>query len=323
MSVFFLLFLVVIISAVAEGTSGGKEISAQSYCDVSITESDDKLHTPEVENEVKKLYDDKLKTLTLSIYAHSEYKDINVIVGKVNQLNEYVVDNQYMLSEKGYIQAYKYGTDYIEYINVKNLEVSLNTNKEYQSKKYSTETEENKNDYKYFLEVLSVVNKDCSMSVDGLPLDKPYTITGWFPTYNKDGTGGKHKGIDFGVSVGTPLYSVSDGEVVLIGTTCSENGGFLGSTCGAYGIVGGGNYVFIKVQDGSDYYIVNYSHMSQVEVNKGQKVHSGERIGTSGNSGNSSGAHLHFEIHKNQDVNSVGSDKGIINPCEYVEGLCE
>jgi len=86
-----------------------------------------------------------------------------------------------------------------------------------------------------------------------------------------------HAGMDFAVSTGTALTSMSTGTV-----------DFAGPQSG-YGIL-----VKIRYWDGTVSY---YGHMSRISVNTGDKVEPGELVGDSGNTGHSTGPHLHLEIH--------------------------
>ena len=103
--------------------------------------------------------------------------------------------------------------------------------------------------------------------------------------------GRSHEGIDFGVRSGTPIYA-SDGGVVEI----SRN-------YGAYGLC-----VQIKHNDG---YISRYGHCSSLLVSEGEKVYKGQKIALSGNTGRSTGPHLHFEIRKNGTVIDPGPIIGV------------
>lgn len=91
----------------------------------------------------------------------------------------------------------------------------------------------------------------------------------------------KHSGQDLVVNSGTAVMSVHGGTVVKAG----PNGGGDGP---AYG-----NAIVIK-HDNNTY--SQYAHLSQVKVSVGQSVSTGQVIGLSGSTGNSSGPHLHFEI---------------------------
>jgi murein DD-endopeptidase MepM/ murein hydrolase activator NlpD len=100
--------------------------------------------------------------------------------------------------------------------------------------------------------------------------------------YKKQGrhwSKGYHTGIDYPVSVGTQIYAVADGEIT------SANWGK------AYG-----TQVVQTLPDGS-FWI--YAHLSKVQVKPGAKVKAGDKIGLSGNTGNSTGPHLHAERRDN------------------------
>ncbi len=88
-----------------------------------------------------------------------------------------------------------------------------------------------------------------------------------------------HRGVDFAVPVGTPVLAVGDGEVIVV-----KGGG------------AAGNYVAIRH---GRQYMTRYMHLSKTLVKAGQKVKRGDRIGLSGNTGRSTGPHLHFEVWTN------------------------
>ncbi|MGW6455291.1 M23 family metallopeptidase [Streptomyces sp. NPDC055078] len=109
------------------------------------------------------------------------------------------------------------------------------------------------------------------------------------------GTGGnmwasKHSGQDFAVPTGTTVKSVGPGTVVKAGPNGAGDGP-------AYG-----NAVVVK-HDGNTY--SQYAHLSQVNVKIGQQVKGGQKIALSGNTGNSSGPHLHFEIRTTPNYGSA------------------
>jgi murein DD-endopeptidase MepM/ murein hydrolase activator NlpD len=88
-----------------------------------------------------------------------------------------------------------------------------------------------------------------------------------------------HAGQDFGVPIGTNLVSMSSGTVIFAG----EESGY-------------GTIVKIEYWDDTVSY---YGHMSNVSVEAGEEVLPGEVVGQSGNSGHSTGPHLHLEMHPN------------------------
>ena len=88
-----------------------------------------------------------------------------------------------------------------------------------------------------------------------------------------------HNGLDFGIVVGTPVEATMDGKVVHAGW---NNQGY-------------GNLVI--VDNGT--YKTYYAHLSSIPVAVGDSVTAGTTIGLSGNTGNSTGPHLHYEIRQN------------------------
>ena len=87
-----------------------------------------------------------------------------------------------------------------------------------------------------------------------------------------------HPGVDFASQVGTPFRSTAAGVVIFAG----KNGG--------YGLT-------IKVDHGNEFVTV-YGHCNKILVKKGQAVRRGDVIGEIGNTGRSTGPHLHYEVHK-------------------------
>ena len=89
--------------------------------------------------------------------------------------------------------------------------------------------------------------------------------------------GAMHPGQDFAVSLGTPVKAMSSGTVILAGWS----GGY-------------GNKVEIRYWDGT---VSWYAHNGGLKVRTGQAVSSGQVVALSGNTGHSTGPHLHLEIH--------------------------
>ncbi len=88
-----------------------------------------------------------------------------------------------------------------------------------------------------------------------------------------------HNGVDFGAHKGTPIGAAADGTVI-IARNSGWNGGY-------------GNYVVVSHPNGSQ---TLYAHMTNTIVSTGQSVTGGQIIGYVGNTGKSTGAHLHFEV---------------------------
>ncbi len=88
-----------------------------------------------------------------------------------------------------------------------------------------------------------------------------------------------YNGVDLVEYIGAPIYAAADGDVVV-----SRQGGYNG---------GYGNYVVIQHANGTQ---TLYGHMQSVTVAPGDHISQGQTIGFLGNTGRSTGAHLHFEV---------------------------
>lgn len=96
-----------------------------------------------------------------------------------------------------------------------------------------------------------------------------------------------HNGVDFSMAIGTPIIAPADGIVEKV----------------AYQARGAGRYIVLR--HGREYQTV-YMHLSKPLVKAGQQVKRGQRIALSGNTGSSTGPHLHYEFHINgRPVNPI------------------
>ena len=91
--------------------------------------------------------------------------------------------------------------------------------------------------------------------------------------------GRMHKGTDFAARYGTPIHTTADGVVVHAGWQS-----------------GYGRLVKIRHEHGIE---TRYAHLAKIRVKVGQRVSRGDRIGDMGNSGRSTGTHLHYEVRVN------------------------
>jgi murein DD-endopeptidase MepM/ murein hydrolase activator NlpD len=118
---------------------------------------------------------------------------------------------------------------------------------------------------------------------------RKYTLTASF-----DQAGGmwqaKHSGQDFAVPTGTNVMAAHGGTVVKAGGNGAGDGP-------AYG-----NAIVIKHGSGT---YSQYAHLSRIDVRVGQIVKTGQRIALSGNTGNTTGPHLHFEIRTTANYGSA------------------
>jgi murein DD-endopeptidase MepM/ murein hydrolase activator NlpD len=135
-----------------------------------------------------------------------------------------------------------------------------------------------------------VMNKDLKQTASGY---------GWRvdPVYN---TSRFHEGMDYSAAVGTPVFATGDGKVVKAGW---EQG--YGNT--------------IQIDHGFGY-VTRYAHLSKIKVRAGAKVKRGEEIGEVGNTGKSTGPHLHYEVRlKGQAMNPMNYYFLDLTPDEYDE----
>lgn len=100
--------------------------------------------------------------------------------------------------------------------------------------------------------------------------------------------GSGHNGIDLGVPEGSGIYSAADGVVVGTGNTDSSCSG-----------VSYGKWILIKHNNGLS---TLYAHLSSIQVSEGQAVTVGQKIALSGNTGYSTGPHLHFTVYASDAV---------------------
>ena len=102
-----------------------------------------------------------------------------------------------------------------------------------------------------------------------------------------------HKGLDMAAPEGTPYYAADSGTVMY----ATNDGGYNG---------GAGNWVVISHGNGI---VTKYMHSSATYVRPGDFVERGQNIGAVGNTGQSFGAHLHFQV----EVDGVA-----VNPLNYI-----
>ncbi len=113
-----------------------------------------------------------------------------------------------------------------------------------------------------------------------------------------------HNGLDIAAKTGTPIYAAEAGKVTKV------------SASGPYG-----NHVQIEHNVDGQTWTTVYAHMHKVNVKLGQTVRQGEAIGQIGTTGNSSGPHLHFEIHKGNYNFSASSAGNAIDPMKVAARL--
>lgn len=118
------------------------------------------------------------------------------------------------------------------------------------------------------------------------PLKGAYRYTSGFGTR----WGRQHKGSDFAARHGTPIHATADGKVIHAGW-----------------LSGYGRLIKIKHEFGIE---TRYAHLAKIRVKVGQRVSRGDRIGDMGNSGRSTGTHLHYEVRVNGRA---------VNPMKFIK----
>ena len=88
-----------------------------------------------------------------------------------------------------------------------------------------------------------------------------------------------HRGLDFSSSIGTPIYATASGTV-----TRASRHGSLGK--------------LVEVEHGNGL-VTRYGHMNDFKVAKGDRIERGQLLGHVGNTGRSTGPHLHYEVVRN------------------------
>jgi len=251
--------------------------------------------------EISSLPEYKLCLLKKDIVANDEEIFQKVISGGTTYYKYYAITEDD--EEKAYVSEFSEAEDIIEQLKEKN-----STNKEKLGilEKYETKLEE-------FAEVETVVadlyvkpvvkksvttyaSYTDSVTVAstekinlGISFIRP--VSGTLTSRFGYRWGRGHKGIDIGAPKGTTIYAAASGTVTA--TTYGYGGGY-------------GNHLIISHGNGVQ---TLYGHCTSLLVSAGEKVSQGEPIATVGNTGNSYGNHLHFEVR----VNGVAQ-----NPQNYV-----
>ncbi len=117
------------------------------------------------------------------------------------------------------------------------------------------------------------------IAVEKMPLAMPVQSAFRYTSPFGRRWGRMHEGIDMAAPVGTPVYATAEGKVIFAGWQR-----------------GYGNLIKIQHELGTE---TRYGHLSKIRVKVGQKVSRGSRIGDMGNTGRSTGSHLHYEVRVN------------------------
>jgi murein DD-endopeptidase MepM/ murein hydrolase activator NlpD len=142
----------------------------------------------------------------------------------------------------------------------------------------TADVQETKAEYQQSKEKAAVYKKSLAETRQAPMAKGTYRLTARFGQTGGYWSSGVHTGLDFAGPTGTPILAAASGKVVSTGYE------------GSYG-----NQIIIDHGDG---YQTTYNHLSGIGVSVGDKVSTGDQIGRRGSTGNSTGAHLHFEVTK-------------------------
>ena len=148
--------------------------------------------------------------------------------------------------------------------------------------------------------------------MDGGRLSQGYGVTPFSsrsPIYNH--SSGFHNGIDIGAQIGTEVLAAESGVVLGVGNNDLYCKGL------AYG-----GWLLIKHNNNLT---TLYAHLSQVRVSPGTEVQRGDHVAYSGNTGRSTGPHMHFTVYDSNTVQIFPSQScgpiprgGSLNPLDYI-----
>lgn len=248
--------------------------SSESYCGKIGCITSPTLST----NQAMKVHSDNIKLAQkLGISATED-----VILQSYNFGSGYL----YWLAEKNYKHSEDIAYEYSSHMTIKNPSYANVCNLD--SKKKACY-----GDYRYVTHVKSKLGNCATggtIEIKEGDLYKPY-FEGTYVITCKIGCYSGHKGTDLVNLTDKKIYAVGSGVVESANNDCPQVG-YLGNYCGG----GLGNHVIIKHNlSGVNMYSI-YGHMSKTIVTKGQQVDANTIIGNQGNSGNSSGEHLHLEF---------------------------
>lgn len=114
------------------------------------------------------------------------------------------------------------------------------------------------------------------------PIKSTYQLSARFGQRGYLWSKGWHTGLDFRVHIGTPVSAAANGKIIKAERE------------GAYGLR-------IEIEHANGF-VTTYNHLSAIEVNVGDRVAAGDRIGKAGNTGHTTGPHLHLEVLKDGEL---------------------
>jgi murein DD-endopeptidase MepM/ murein hydrolase activator NlpD len=122
-----------------------------------------------------------------------------------------------------------------------------------------------------------------------------------------------HNGVDYASATGTPVQAVADGRVVFAGPSMIK---------GKNGEPGGGGYIVrIVFRSRGKAFTASYMHLHKgtIKVKVGDRVKMGDVLAKSGNSGESTGPHLHFEIQSGKKYVWTADGSRYLEPVSFIK----
>jgi murein DD-endopeptidase MepM/ murein hydrolase activator NlpD len=125
-----------------------------------------------------------------------------------------------------------------------------------------------------------------------------------------------HNGCDYAMAVGSPLYAIANGTVIFAGASKLK---FPGGEP-----AGGGYLVKLRHKVNGEWITSAYMHLKKGSIKEagikvGDKVREGQKIGESGNTGESTGPHLHFEIQRGKHYIWTNNGTRYTEPTSYIK----
>lgn len=237
---------------------------------------------------------------TLRMFNNTLKEKINIVEQEKEDLlnikREEEVEKLILLEEKENLALEKESISYTKQEKDKLLEETKNKESEYRrilDEKISQKIAFEKELFAYESQLKEALSKDeipeetsqLSWPLDNVRITQRFGKTGSSGRLYASGT---HNGIDMGVPVGTRVMSSATGKVIGIGNTDQYPG------CWSYG-------KWVLVEHGNGLSSL-YAHLSSIKVNTGDVVGRGEVVGLSGNTGYSTGPHLHMTLYASAGV---------------------
>lgn len=286
---------------------------------------DTKSYTVKLGDTIESVADSNKLNVEEFLIANTNYKSSNAILRVGDQVNVTLIDPQltfvYDLYEKSYETVYfvnKTKEDNTKYVGYKAVTTPGQEGINLVTEKYTVRNGERDQGVEpiateVIKEVVNQVTTVGTKYYNTYVPSNPVTITGDWGWPTNQGYvitsryawrwGKMHYGIDISGAgnFNSPIYAVNDGVVVYTFSSCPSRGRGISDTCGG----SLGNSVTIEHADG---YYTKYGHLtSNVRVKVGDRVKRGDIIGYMGNSGSSTGVHVHFAVSK-------GSQTSYFNP---------